>query len=89
MFQMRSLDLALFEAGEYSDDINSIVNSVSAWGVELYENETFPREDYCELLELTLVYLGVPVFPFAFRKPGLLCVELIITRDLWRTAYTT
>ncbi|KZR97570.1 Uncharacterized protein APZ42_007474, partial [Daphnia magna] len=64
-------DLALFEVGEYSDDINSIVNSVSAWGVELYENETFPREDYCELLELTLVYLGVPVFPFAFQKPGL------------------
>ena len=55
---------------EYNDDINSIADSVGAWGFKVYEEETFPREDYRELLELTLVYLGVPVFPLAFRKPG-------------------
>jgi hypothetical protein len=63
-------DLSLFVTEEYNDDINSIADSVGAWGFKLYEEETFPREDYRELLELPLVYLGVPMFPFAFRKPG-------------------
>jgi hypothetical protein len=55
---------------KYNEDINSIADSVGAWGFKLYKEESFPREEYRDFLELTLVYLGVPVFPFAFRKPG-------------------
>jgi hypothetical protein len=50
-------DLSLFVTKEYKDDINSIADSIFAWGFKLHEEETFPREDYRELLELTLVYL--------------------------------
>ncbi len=87
---------------EYNDDINSIANSVGAWGFKLYEEETFPREDYRELLELTLVSMSkCSLLRFANQVRYLSSNQLLIffsllsagahitMRDLRRTEYTT
>ena len=44
--------------------------SVLTWAEQCLKNETFPREDYRELLQLTVKYLGGDVQNFRFRKPG-------------------
>jgi hypothetical protein len=62
--------LLLLEYSEISDELKANAESVASWGEKLYEENVFPREDYRELLELTLVYLDAPVYPLSFRKPG-------------------
>jgi len=47
-----------------------LVQSVIEWGTRVLEEDVFPRSDYKELLELTLVYLGELVYPFRFHQPG-------------------
>ena len=50
--------------------LQNIDHYVVDWGTECLEKEIFPREDYRELLELTVLFLGGSVYPFSFRKPG-------------------
>jgi hypothetical protein len=45
---------------ELCDELKAVVESVASWGETLYEEEVLPLEDYRELLEITLVYLGAP-----------------------------
>ena len=40
------------------------------WAEKCLQDEAFPRADYRELLELTIVYLGGEVDRFHFQKPG-------------------
>lgn len=50
-------------------------SDVVRWGEECINRDTFPREDYRELLELTLFFLGSELtgrHRFQFRKPGAL-----------------
>jgi hypothetical protein len=55
---------------ELSNDLENLANSLIEWGTRILEEDVFPRSDYKELLELTLVYLGGVVYPFSFHKPG-------------------
>jgi hypothetical protein len=47
-------------------------HTVRKWGKDCTFNDTFPREDYRELIELTLIYLrgSLPHRNFYLRKPG-------------------
>ena len=45
---------------------------VKAYMECLLENNTFPREDLRELLNLVLVWLGVTIPDFKFQYPGAL-----------------
>ena len=60
-----------------AEEIQIQANAVVEWEMNCLENETFPREDYRELLELTVLFLGGSVFPFSFRKPGLIISEIL------------
>lgn len=66
-------DLEELDPGELSEELRDLADSVIEWGTVILEEDTFPRSDYKELLELTLVYLGgvgvVP--PFSLHRPGL------------------
>jgi len=61
--------LTLFD-WEVSSELTKIGNEVLEWANNCLENDTFPRSDYRELVELTVLFLGGRVFPFSFRKPG-------------------
>jgi hypothetical protein len=58
----------MLDNGEICDELRAIAESIGEWGNKLLEEDVFPREDYGELLELTLVYLGVVVYPFKISK---------------------
>lgn len=62
-------DLILFYS-EGDSEMQELADEVIEWGSELIENDTFPRSDYLELLQLTVLFLGGSVFPFSIRKPG-------------------
>jgi hypothetical protein len=62
-------DLILFYS-EGDSEMQELADEVIEWGSELIENDTFPRSDYLELLQLTVLFLGSSVFPFSIRKPG-------------------
>lgn len=66
----------MLDKGEICDELRAIAESVGEWGNKLLEEDVFPREYYRKLLKLTLVYLGVVVYPFKFRKPGVFYEEL-------------
>ena len=71
----RSTDnLTLFEWPEQSSDLWTQAESVRSWALDCITKKTFPREDYRELIELTLVFLGgeLPVREFYLRRPGAL-----------------
>lgn len=56
-----------------SSTVFECAKSTLHWGEICLAKETFPREDYRELLELTVIYLGghLPGKPkVVFRKPG-------------------
>lgn len=61
--------LTLFD-WEVSSELKKLGNEVLEWANNCLENDTFPRSDYRELVELTVLFLGGRVFPFNFRKPG-------------------
>lgn len=63
--------LILFDF-DVDKELQEVAFEVVQWGQECLENEMFPREDYRELLELTVLFLGGSVFPFSFRKPGMI-----------------
>ena len=52
--------LVLLDYSELCDELKAVAESVASWGETLYEEEVLPLEDYRELLEITLVYLGAP-----------------------------
>ena len=60
------------------------VESLLKWAEESLSNNTFPREDYHDLLELTVVFLGGNVpRGFTMQNRG-----LVITLVSWRTPFT-
>ncbi len=61
--------LTLFD-WEVSSELTAIGNEVLEWASNCLETDTFPRSDYLELVELTVLFWGGAVFPFSFRKPG-------------------
>lgn len=64
-------DLNLYEWPSKSSAFYYFAAEVRKWGEHCLEAETFPREDYRELLELTVVYLGGSTTRKLFiRKPG-------------------
>ncbi len=56
----------------YSEEFKVVAESVGEWGEKIYEEEVFPRKDYRELLELSLVY------PFSLWKPGFRSLNLFL-----------
>jgi hypothetical protein len=60
----------MLDHSELSNDLENLASSVIERGTWILEEDVFPRSDYKELLELTLVYLGDIVYPFTFHKPG-------------------
>jgi hypothetical protein len=60
----------MLDNSELSIDLENFASSVIELGTRILEEDVFPRSDYKELLELTLVYLGGVVYPFTFHKPG-------------------
>ena len=48
----------------------SLADEIIEWGTELLDKDTFPRSNYHELLELTIVYLGGCVYPFVLHSAG-------------------
>ncbi len=61
--------LILFDY-DVDKELQEVAFEVVEWGQDCLEKETFPRQDYREPLELTVLFLGGSVFPFSFRKPG-------------------
>ncbi|KZR96892.1 Uncharacterized protein APZ42_008521, partial [Daphnia magna] len=53
-----------------SSELTAIGKEVLEWASNCLESDTFPRSDYRELVELTVLFLGGAVFPMSFRKPG-------------------
>jgi hypothetical protein len=54
----RSTDnLTLFEWPEQSSDLWTQAESVRSWALDCITKKMFPREDYRELREFTLVFL--------------------------------
>ena len=53
--------------------------------LELLDNDTFPREDYKELVELTLVWLGgvSKVSNFKFQWPGAFHLARFMAKNLY------
>lgn len=70
--------LILFDF-DVDKELQEVAFEVVQWGQECLENETFPREDYRELLELTVLFLGGSVFPFSFRKPGMIFLSFFLS----------
>ena len=61
----------LLDYSELSYELDEQAESVLKWAKECLRQNTFPREDYRELLELTVIFLGgyVPR-EFSMRKTG-------------------
>ena len=55
---------------EVNYDLKRVGNQVLEWAIGCLETKTFPREDYRELVQLTVIFLGGSVPDFRFRKPG-------------------
>jgi hypothetical protein len=55
---------------EVNDDLINVGNQVLEWATGCLASKTFPREDYRELVQLTVLFLGGTVPDFRFRKPG-------------------
>lgn len=68
------LNLTLYEWPENENDPTYIhASNTLKWGETCLKDEIFPREDYRELLELTVIFLGGQIPPprkFVLRKPG-------------------
>ena len=69
-----STDIIKFELPADEDDpIYRQAKLVLKWATYCLEENTFPREDYRELIELTFIYLGGELSKgrtFRFKKPG-------------------
>jgi hypothetical protein len=69
-----TVGLRLFDWSEEDLDERLIehAKNVLIWASDCLLRKTFPREDYLELVELTVIYLGgsLPVRTFKLRKPG-------------------
>ncbi|EFX76140.1 hypothetical protein DAPPUDRAFT_322677 [Daphnia pulex] len=50
--------------------LQNLADEIIAKETKLIENDTFPRSDYRELLEITIFYLGGSVYPFRLLKAG-------------------
>ena len=72
MLDRDSSNLNLFEWPEKSTDLWYQADNVFKWAKDCLTKNTFPREDYRELIELTFVYLGgeLPARKFFLRQPG-------------------
>lgn len=67
-------DLRLFDWNneQLDQDLIDHAKDVLNWALDCLEKKTFPREDYLELTELTVVFLGgsLPRGIFKLKKPG-------------------
>ena len=54
----------MLDRSQLSDGLNDEVNQIIEWGTEMLERDIFPRSDYKQLLELTIIFLGGYVYPF-------------------------
>ena len=72
MLDRDSSNLNLFEWPEKSTDLWYQADNVFKWAKDCLTKNTFPKEDYRELIELTFVYLGgkLPARKFFLRQPG-------------------
>ncbi|KZR98709.1 Uncharacterized protein APZ42_005748, partial [Daphnia magna] len=63
--------LVLYDWSTLSEPLRKQAQSVLDWGELCLADNTFPREDYRELVEITVVFLG-GVVPRGFKlhKPG-------------------
>ena len=73
---MWSQGLCLFDY-ELHQAFKDEAEAVLEWGSNCLQKNSFPREDYRELLELIVFYLGGEVpRTFRLRKPGKLRLKL-------------
>ena len=64
-------DLVLLDWSTLSQDMEIQARKFLEWAEKCLNEKTFPRDDYHELVELTVVYLGRSVARgFKIRKPG-------------------
>ncbi|KZS02306.1 Uncharacterized protein APZ42_000705 [Daphnia magna] len=68
-FDQEQSNLVLFD-WEVNDDLINVGHQVLEWATGCLASKTFPREDYRELVQLTVLFLGGTVPDFRFRKPG-------------------
>ena len=62
--------LSKFDYGTNDDFLKDQAESVLKWGLNMIKHNVFPRDDYKELVQLVVVWLGGPVKTFSFRVPG-------------------
>ena len=63
-------DLTVLNVDELPPYQRNLAKEVLTWAEDHLSRGTFPREDYRELLELSIVCLGGKVENFKMRKPG-------------------
>ena len=63
-------NLVLFDVSSLDQQLQSVAQSVLTWAEERLVKQTWPREDYLELLELLIITLGGTVNGFCFKMPG-------------------
>ena len=63
-------NLAIIDISSLDTKLREEAEAVLAWAQDQLAKGTWPREDYKELLELMIVYLGGPVPGFTFKMPG-------------------
>lgn len=69
----KHIDQSKYEPGIRNDFVKQNLNDISDSIIEFCHNElknNFSRDDYKELLELTLIFLGEDSGPVSFRPPG-------------------
>ena len=63
-------NLVLFDSSHLDEALQAEAEAVLAWAQDQHKQNTWPREDYRELLELLIVSLGGTVPGFSFKMPG-------------------
>ena len=63
-------NLSVLDISTLDIKLQEDAKSALAWAQVELSKKTWPREDYRELLELMIVYLGGTVPDFSFKMPG-------------------
>lgn len=63
-------NLSKFNWTTSCESLTVIAENVLLWGLDSLKQNTFPRDDYKELVELVVVWLGGHVDNFTFKYPG-------------------
>ena len=68
--QIDLLNLITFDYNTADKQLINQAQSVLEWGLGVLDKNVFPRDDYKELIQLIVVWIGGPVKAFSFKFPG-------------------